>query len=121
MTPLRQQMIEHGFSPRTHKSYLNAVTDLSRFTHRSPDQLTTDDLQAYFAHLVRERHLANCCRKKRIAQIRAAIAQAETAEAEPEQAANPVGPELEGWVCPVCQGGRLRIVAELPPRRPGGG
>jgi hypothetical protein len=49
MTPLRQQMIEamqqHGFSLRTHESYLRAVTDLARFTHRSPDQLTTDDLQ----------------------------------------------------------------------------
>ncbi|AKH20887.1 integrase [Sedimenticola thiotaurini] len=67
MTSLRQQMIEamqqHGFSPRTHECYLRAVTDLARFSHRSPDQLTTDDLQAYFAHLVRERQLANAsCR-----------------------------------------------------------
>ena len=67
MTPLRQQMIEamqqHGFSPRTHKSYLSAVTDLARFSRRSPDQLTQTDLQTYFAHLVRERQLANAsCR-----------------------------------------------------------
>ena len=38
MTPLRQQMIEamqvRGFSPRTHESYLRAVTDLARYTHR---------------------------------------------------------------------------------------
>jgi hypothetical protein len=66
-------------------------------------------------------YLANCCRKKRLPQIRTAIAQAEEAEAEPEQAAKPPGPEWEVWPCPVCQGGRLRIVAELPPQCPGGG
>lgn len=63
MTALRQQMIEamqqHGFSPRTHSAYLRAVIDLVRYTHRPPDQLNKTDLQSYFAHLVRERHLAS--------------------------------------------------------------
>lgn len=73
--------------------------------------------------LMRIRHfgyLANCCRAKRLAQVRAAIAQTEATEAGPEPVVNRPGPE-EVWPCPVCQGGRLRIVAELPPRRPGGG
>jgi len=59
-----EAMQQHGF-PHVpmHACYLHAVTDLARFTHRSPDQLTQTDLQTYFAHLVRERQLANAsCR-----------------------------------------------------------
>ena len=62
MTPLRQRMITamqmHGYSPRTHESYLAAVRDLAKFTRRSPDQLTPADLRRYFEHLVTERKLA---------------------------------------------------------------
>jgi hypothetical protein len=74
--------------------------------------------------LMRIRHfgyLANCCRAKRLPQIRAAITEAGTAAVELETAAPLVGPVSETWPCPVCRSGRLRIVAELPPRRPGGG
>ncbi len=62
MTPLRAKMIEtltmHGYSPRTHESYLAAVRDLAKFTRRSPDTLAAADLQRYFMHLVLERKLA---------------------------------------------------------------
>jgi integrase/recombinase XerD len=62
MTPLRAAMIKamqmHGFSPRTHESYLAAVTDLARYHHRSPDTLAVADLNGYFEHLVIERKLA---------------------------------------------------------------
>jgi len=62
MTPLRERMIKamrmHGFSPRTHESYLAAVSGLARFTRRSPDTLTQGDLQRYFEHLTLERQLA---------------------------------------------------------------
>lgn len=62
MKPLRQQMITamqmHGFSPRTHESYLAAVQDLAKFTRRSPDTLAHADLTRYFEHLVRQRGLA---------------------------------------------------------------
>lgn len=62
MTPLREQMIQamqmHGFSPRTHESYLAAVTDLARFTRRSPDTLGIADLERYFQYLILERKLA---------------------------------------------------------------
>ncbi len=61
MTPLRQQMIEamqvRGFSPRTHESYLRAVTDLARYYHRPPDQIGLAEIERYFAYLVTERHL----------------------------------------------------------------
>jgi hypothetical protein len=44
MTPLRQTMIQamcqHGFSPRTQKSYLYVVTELARYYRRSPPPLS---------------------------------------------------------------------------------
>jgi hypothetical protein len=67
MTPLHQQMIDamrqHGFSVRTHQSYLYAVNDLARHYRRSPEQLSVDELQDYFKHLVIERSLSGAmCR-----------------------------------------------------------
>lgn len=62
MTRLRQQMIDamtvRGFSPRTHESYLYAVTQLATYYHRSPDQITIDELRDWFLYLVKERHLS---------------------------------------------------------------
>lgn len=67
MTLLRQQMIDamqvRGFSPRTHQSYLAAVTDLARYYHRSPDQITLTEIERYVLYLVQERQLADAsCR-----------------------------------------------------------
>lgn len=67
MTPLRQKMMDamqvRGFSVRTHQSYLMAVKELARYYHRSPDQLSVDELQAYFLYLVKERGLSGAsCR-----------------------------------------------------------
>lgn len=74
MTPLRQQMIEamqvRGFSPRTHESYLRAVTDLARYTHRSPDRLELADIQRFFIYLVTERHLADASCRLYLAGLR---------------------------------------------------
>ena len=51
MIPLRQRMITamqmHGYSPRTHESYLAAGRGLAKYTHRSPESLSHDDLRAY--------------------------------------------------------------------------
>lgn len=62
MTMLRQQMIhamrQRGLSPRTHESYLYAVTALSRYWRTSPDCLSTDQVQRYLEYLVQERELA---------------------------------------------------------------
>ena len=62
MTSLRERMISamqmRGFSPRTHASYLGAVRDLAKYTHRAPDTLGRGDLKGYFQHLVTERKLA---------------------------------------------------------------
>ncbi len=67
MSPLRQQMMDvmlvRGMSPRTHRSYLSAVTDLAKYYRRSPDQLTGEELQAFFLYLVKERNLSSAsCR-----------------------------------------------------------
>lgn len=67
MTPLREAMIRamqvRGFSARTHKSYLAAVTDLARYHRRSPAELEVKDLCRYFEYLAIERELsAASCR-----------------------------------------------------------
>ncbi len=62
MTPLRKAMIKamqmHGFSACTHQSYLTAVTDLARYTKRSPDRLSPPEVNEYFEYLVTVRKLA---------------------------------------------------------------
>lgn len=62
MTPLRQKMIDamllRGFSVRTQQSYLDAVRHLAQYYHRSPEALSTDNIQAYFLYLVKERQLS---------------------------------------------------------------
>lgn len=62
MSPLRQKMIDtmqmHGFSPRTYKSYQEAVTDLVRYYKRSPEHISIDEIERYFKYLVKERHFA---------------------------------------------------------------
>src|SRR3989442_2924982 len=62
MSELRTRMIRdmalRGFSPRTHESYIAAVVRLAKHYHRSPDQLTIGEVQAYLAHLILERKLS---------------------------------------------------------------
>ena len=59
---LREQMddamILRGFAPRTRESYLAAVSALAKHYHRSPDLLTTEEIEAYHLHLIVERKLA---------------------------------------------------------------
>ncbi|MCP3667512.1 MAG: tyrosine-type recombinase/integrase [Gammaproteobacteria bacterium] len=67
MTPLRNKMIEamtvRGFSPRTHKSYLQAVKSLAVHYHQSPANLTPEQIESYFIYLATERGLAwSSCR-----------------------------------------------------------
>lgn len=62
MTELRQRMIDQmtlrGFSPRTHESYLSAVTGLAGYYKKSPDQLSVEQVRQYLLYLERERHLS---------------------------------------------------------------
>jgi site-specific recombinase XerD len=62
ISPLRQRMLDalqlRGMSERTQQSYVEAVARLARHYHRSPEQLSAEDVQAYLLHLLRERHLS---------------------------------------------------------------
>lgn len=66
MTELRRRMDEdmlvRGMADRTRESYLWAVTGLATFYHRSPDQVSDGEVQAYLLHLIRDRKRAwNTC------------------------------------------------------------
>ena len=51
MTPLRQKMIEDmdlaGLQPGTRETYVQSVRALAAFYHRSPDDLSEEDVRAY--------------------------------------------------------------------------
>jgi site-specific recombinase XerD len=51
-------MLLRGFSKKTQKCYIAAVKDLAAYYHRSPAELTQEQIQAYFLYLVKERHLS---------------------------------------------------------------
>jgi len=62
MSAIRQRMIEdmqlHGYSARTQTSYLGAVRGLAGHYHRTPENITQDELRSYFLYLVKERGVA---------------------------------------------------------------
>ena len=62
MTPLRQRMLDamvlRGLAARTQETYLWNVEQLARHYHRSPDQLSDEQVQAYLLFLLQERHLS---------------------------------------------------------------
>ena len=55
--PTASEMLAGGFADRTRESYLWAVTRLVRFYHRSPEQISDEEIQAYLVHLIRDRQL----------------------------------------------------------------
>ena len=59
MTDLRRRMNDamqvRGLADRTRETYLAAVTGLARHYHRSPDQMSDDEVQAYVLYLIRDR------------------------------------------------------------------
>ncbi len=74
MKKLRQKMIDamqiRGFSARTHQSYLYAVIKLVKYYRRAPDQLTTEEIQQFFLHLVKDLHLASASCRLSVAEVR---------------------------------------------------
>ncbi len=62
MNELRKAMIDQmllkGFSERTKKSYLNAVSLLARHHHLAPDKLSRSDIQNWFLYLLKDRQLS---------------------------------------------------------------
>jgi site-specific recombinase XerD len=62
MTPLRQRMIEdlqlRGLSERTQEIYVRAVRQLADHDHKSPAQITEEELRDYFLYLKNDKHYA---------------------------------------------------------------
>jgi integrase/recombinase XerD len=62
MGALRDRMIEEmklrNFSTATQESYVYAVSRLARYHHKSPDQLSKEDIRAFLVHLTMERKLS---------------------------------------------------------------
>jgi len=73
MGALREKMIEEmklrNFSPRTHQSYLSAVVGLVKYHHRSPDELTQEQIRSYLLHL-KERGLSPSSRNVAISGMK---------------------------------------------------
>ena len=62
MSPLQQRMLEdmqlRGLSARTQEAYARAVWQLAQHYHRSPAQLSDEDLRQYFLYLANEKKIA---------------------------------------------------------------
>lgn len=62
MSPLRQQMQSdmalRGLATRTQESYIAAIVGITKYTRRSPDQLSQDEINHYLLHLIDERKLS---------------------------------------------------------------
>jgi len=62
MTELRRRMLEDlqlaGYTPKTQKSYIDAVRGLAKHYKRSPDQLSEEEVRRFFLHLVNVRKAA---------------------------------------------------------------
>ena len=62
MSVIRQRMIEdmqlHGYSAKTQAAYIGAVRGLAKYYHRSPEEITQEEVRAYFLWLVKERGVA---------------------------------------------------------------
>ena len=48
----------HGYSPKTQSCYVGAVRGLAKFYHKSPDQVSEEELRRYFLHLTLEKKVA---------------------------------------------------------------
>jgi hypothetical protein len=46
-----EEMKLRNFSPATQQSYVYAVSRLAQYHHKSPDQLSKEDIRAFLVHL----------------------------------------------------------------------
>lgn len=62
MTPLREKYLRglaiRGRAERTQQAYTSYVADLARYFHRSPDQISYEEVTVWIHHLIQERKLA---------------------------------------------------------------
>ena len=69
-TRMEQDLVVRGRSAHTRRAYLRAVTDLARYYHRSPDELTDRDVQRYLCHLIEGRRLAAATCRQAVGGLR---------------------------------------------------
>ncbi len=59
MTLLRQKMIDlmtlRQYASKTHRIYLKAVTNLSTYYHRSPEQISSEEVKSWLMATTAER------------------------------------------------------------------
>ena len=104
-----------------------AYTDYRDGRHKVMTLAAKELLRRFLLHalpkgLMRIRHfgfLANRCRQQRLDEIRAAIDAAQAQDAERASAEERV--TFDGYPCPACRQGRLRISGPIAPKPWGGG
>ncbi len=47
-------MLLHGFSYNTRKSYINSIRRMAKYYNRSPDKIGVDEVESYILHLLRD-------------------------------------------------------------------
>jgi len=61
MSALRERMVREmqlrRLAPKTLKAYVRVVAELARFYHRSPDQISVEEVKSYLLHLMTVRKL----------------------------------------------------------------
>ena len=64
MTPLRQKMIDlmvfGQFAPKTNQIYLRAVTQLSTYYHRLPEQISVEEVKSWLMETAAKRKWSAC-------------------------------------------------------------
>lgn len=74
MSPLRQQMTDllviKNYSIHTQECYIRSVEQLSQFFNRSPDKITSEEIQKWILHLISEAHLAPGTIKLRLSALK---------------------------------------------------
>ena len=74
MTPIRRKMIEdmqlHGLSEATQKSYVGHVRQLAAYYHKSPDQLSEEEVRRYVLYLQNEKKAAHATCAVAVAALR---------------------------------------------------
>jgi site-specific recombinase XerD len=73
-TPLRKRMIEdmqrHGLASGTQEGYIRAVRGLAAYYHKSPEQISEEEVRAYILYLKEEKQLAQHTCKTTLSGIR---------------------------------------------------
>jgi integrase/recombinase XerD len=65
-----RELVIRGTSPRTQETYVGQVYYLARYYHKSPDQLTDDELKNYIVYLIEMKHLAASSVNQAISALR---------------------------------------------------